>query len=83
MRSMRIRSQEWFLSAPEIQSTKTPTLIMMGDHDQYNLVPKMVDLFHLLPHGETAVIPGCGHVVLDCKEQFTITAVETFLDQRP
>jgi hypothetical protein len=26
-----------------------------------------------------AIIPGCGHVVLDCKGPFTIGAVEDFL----
>jgi pimeloyl-ACP methyl ester carboxylesterase len=66
----------------QIQSIKVPTLIIMGDHDQYNQIPKMVELFQLLPQGELAIIPGCGHVVLDCKAAFTITAVETFLDQQ-
>jgi hypothetical protein len=32
-----------------------------------------------LPDGELAIIPGCGHVVLDCKGQFTIGAVTDFL----
>jgi hypothetical protein len=41
----------------------------------------MVELFQLLPKRELAVIPGCGHVVLDCKGPFTISAVEAFLDQ--
>lgn len=71
-----------YVTDKQIQSIKAPTLIIMGDHDQYNLIPKMAELFHLLPQGEMAVIPGCGHVVLDCKGQFTIAAVETFLDQR-
>ncbi|MGA7710212.1 MAG: alpha/beta hydrolase, partial [Acidobacteriaceae bacterium] len=59
-----------------------PTLIIMGDHDPYNQIPKMVELYQLLPVGELAIIPGCGHVVLACKGQFTITAVKTFLDQQ-
>lgn len=70
-----------YVTDEQIQSIKVPTLIMMGDHDQYNQIPKMVELFQLLPRGELAVIPGCGHVVLACKGQFTIAAVETFLDQ--
>lgn len=70
-----------YVTDEQIQSIKVPTLIIMGDHDQYNQIPKMVELFQLLPRGELAIIPGCGHVVLDCKGQLTITAVEAFLDQ--
>ena len=71
-----------YVTDEQIRSIKVPTLIIMGDHDQYNQIPKMVELYQLLPRGELAVIPGCGHVVLACKGQFTITAVKTFLDQQ-
>jgi len=70
-----------YVTDEQIQSIKIPTLIVAGDHDPYNQIPKFVELFQLLPKGELAIIPGCGHVVLDCKGQFTITAVEAFLDQ--
>lgn len=70
-----------YVTDQQIQSIQVPTLIIMGDHDQYNQVPKMVELFQLLPKGELAVIPGCGHVVLECKGPFTISAVEAFLDR--
>ena len=71
-----------YVTDEQIQSIKIPTLIVAGDHDPYNQIPKFVELFQLLPKGELAIIPGCGHVVLDCKGQFTITAVEAFLDQQ-
>src|ERR1700733_6932213 len=70
-----------YVTDEQIQSIRIPTLIVAGDHDPYNQIPKFVELFQLLPKGELAIIPGCGHVVLDCKGQFTITAVEAFLDQ--
>jgi pimeloyl-ACP methyl ester carboxylesterase len=70
-----------YVTDEQIQSIKVPTLIVAGDHDPYNQIPKFVELFQLLPKGELAIIPGCGHVVLDCKGQFTITAVEAFLNQ--
>lgn len=70
-----------YVTDEQIQSIKVPTLIIMGDHDQYNQIPKMVELFQLLPKGEFAIVPGCGHVVLACKGQFTISVVDTFLDQ--
>jgi pimeloyl-ACP methyl ester carboxylesterase len=70
-----------YVTDEQIQSIKIPTLIVAGDHDPYNQIPKFVELFQLLPKGELAIIPGCGHVVLDCKGAFTITAVGAFLDQ--
>jgi pimeloyl-ACP methyl ester carboxylesterase len=70
-----------YVTDEQIQSIKIPTMIVAGDHDPYNQIPKFVELFQLLPKGELAIIPGCGHVVLDCKGQFTITAVAAFLDQ--
>ncbi len=69
-----------YVTDDQIQSIRIPTLIIAGDHDPYNQIPKFVELFQLLPKGELAIIPGCGHVVLECKGQFTISAVKTFLD---
>jgi pimeloyl-ACP methyl ester carboxylesterase len=71
-----------YVTDQQIQSIQVPTLIMMGDHDPYNQIPRMVELFQLLPKGELAIIPGCGHVVLDCNPQVTITAVKGFLDRQ-
>ncbi len=71
-----------YVSDEQIQSIKSSTLIVAGDHDPYNQIPRFVELFQLLPKGELAIIPGCGHVVLDCKGAFTISAVKTFLDQK-
>jgi pimeloyl-ACP methyl ester carboxylesterase len=68
-----------YVTDAQIRSIKAPTLIIAGDHDPYNQTVKFVELYHLLPDGELAIIPGCGHVVLDCKGQFTIQAVEDFL----
>jgi pimeloyl-ACP methyl ester carboxylesterase len=70
-----------YLTDAQIRSLQMPTLIIVGDHDQYNQIPKSVELYQLLPHGELAIIPGCGHVVLACKGPFTIAAIEPFLDQ--
>jgi pimeloyl-ACP methyl ester carboxylesterase len=70
-----------YVTDAQIRSIKVPALVIAGDHDPYNQTEKFVELFQLLPNGELAIIPGCGHVVLDCKGPFTITAVETFLDK--
>jgi len=71
-----------YVTDEQIRSIKAPTLIVAGDHDPYNQIAKFVELFQLLPNGELAAIPGCGHVVLDCKGQFTIAAVAAFLDKQ-
>lgn len=71
-----------YVTDEQIRSIKAPTLIVAGDHDPYNQTAKFVELFQLLPNGELAMIPGCGHVVLDCKGQFTIAAVSAFLDKQ-
>jgi pimeloyl-ACP methyl ester carboxylesterase len=71
-----------YVTDEQIRSIKAPALIVAGDHDPYNQTAKFVELFQLLPNGELAVIPGCGHVVLDCKGQFTIAAVAAFLNKQ-
>jgi pimeloyl-ACP methyl ester carboxylesterase len=71
-----------YVTDEQIRSIKVPTLIVAGDHDSYNQIAKVVELFQLLPNGELAIIPGCGHVVLDCKGQFTIAAVAAFLNKQ-
>jgi pimeloyl-ACP methyl ester carboxylesterase len=68
-----------YVTDAQIRSIKAPTLIIAGDHDPYNQTEKMVEIYRLLPDGELAIIPGCGHVVLACKGPFTIGAVADFL----
>jgi pimeloyl-ACP methyl ester carboxylesterase len=70
-----------YVTGEQIHSIKIPTLIIAGDHDPYNQTTTFVELFQLLPDGELAIIPGCGHVVLACKGAFTISAVAAFLDK--
>ncbi len=72
----------FYVKQQQIRSIAIPTLIMAGDHDQYNSLGSMVDVFHLLPKGELAFIPGCNHVVLDCKPKLVISIVTSFLDQQ-
>jgi pimeloyl-ACP methyl ester carboxylesterase len=82
-----IRELEQMYRAPtyvkqkEVQSISIPTLIMAGDQDYYNSLPGIVETYHLLPKGQLALIPGCGHVVLDCKPDLVISIVTTFLDE--
>jgi pimeloyl-ACP methyl ester carboxylesterase len=71
-----------FVKQEEIRAIQAPTLIMAGDHDYYNRADHMVDIYRLLPKGQLALIPGCGHVVLACKADFVIGIAAGFLDER-
>jgi pimeloyl-ACP methyl ester carboxylesterase len=70
-----------YVTDEQVRSIKSPTMIVAGDHDPYNQTVKFVELYQLLPQGQLAVIPGCGHVVLDCKAHLTIEMVKEFMGQ--
>lgn len=63
----------------EIKSIALSTLIMAGDRDDYTRLDHFLEIYHLLPKGQLALIPGCGHVVLDCKPKLVIQIVSDFL----
>jgi pimeloyl-ACP methyl ester carboxylesterase len=71
-----------FVQQEEIRAIQAPTLIMAGDRDYYNRADHMVDVYRLLPKGQLALIPGCNHVVLDCKPDLVIGIASAFLDER-
>jgi pimeloyl-ACP methyl ester carboxylesterase len=70
-----------FVKEEEVRSIQAPTLIMAGDHDYYNRADHLLDIYRLLPKGQLAMIPGCGHVVLACKPDLVIGIAGSFLDQ--
>ena len=70
-----------FVKQEEVRSIQAPTLIMAGDRDEYNRPDHLIDIYHLLPRGQLAFIPGCGHVVLDCKAGLVIGIAASFLDE--
>jgi pimeloyl-ACP methyl ester carboxylesterase len=80
-RLIKLWSGPVYVTDDQIRSLKLPVMVAYGDHDPYNQIPKAVELYQLLPDGQLAIIPGCGHVVLDCKGPFTIEAVKEFFDQ--
>jgi pimeloyl-ACP methyl ester carboxylesterase len=70
-----------YVKQEEVRKISIPTLILAGDRDYYNRLDGLIDIYHLLPKGQLAFIPGCGHVVLDCKPKLVISIVESFLDE--
>ena len=65
----------------EIKSIAIPTLIMAGDRDDYTRLDHFIDIYRLLPKGQLSFIPGCGHVVLNCKPALVIHIVSNFLQE--
>lgn len=70
-----------FVKQEEIRAIQAPTLILSGDHDYYNRPDHLLDIYRMLPKGQLGFIPGCGHVVLDCKADLVIRMASSFLDQ--
>lgn len=53
-----------------------PTLILVGDRDQFCTVEEGVTAYHALKHGELAVLPGTGHVITPAMLESTIDFLE-------
>jgi pimeloyl-ACP methyl ester carboxylesterase len=70
-----------FVKQEEIRNISAPTLLMVGDRDEFVSLKGMIDIYSLLPQSELAMIPGCGHVVLSCKPGLVIAIAGSFLDQ--
>jgi pimeloyl-ACP methyl ester carboxylesterase len=47
--------------ADELSRISTPTLVAVGDRDEFQPVREAVELYHHLPDAEQAVIPGMDH----------------------
>lgn len=65
----------------KIHAIQIPTLIAAGDQDDYTKMEHFVEIYHLLPHGELAIVPGCGHTVFKCNPSLMLDLIEHFLQQ--
>ena len=50
-------------SEDDLKNIKVPTLIVWGDRDQFLPVENAVELYHLIPNAQLAVIPNADHFV--------------------
>jgi len=64
----------------KVKLIQCPTLIAAGDRDPVG-AENFAQIYHLLPHAELAIVPGCGHVVFNCNPNLMIELVEHFLQQ--
>jgi pimeloyl-ACP methyl ester carboxylesterase len=81
MRLAKLEGVPSIIADPQIRSIEAPTLLIAGDRDPYNQTAKFLEIYHLLPHGNMMIVPGCGHLVLYREPKLTIAAVEEFLDK--
>ena len=63
----------------KIQAIQSPTLIAAGDQDMYTKLEHFVEIYHLFPHAELAIVPGCGHTVFMCNPSLMLELVMHFL----
>ncbi|GAB3131213.1 alpha/beta fold hydrolase [Tsukamurella serpentis] len=60
-----------------IAPTPRPTLVMWGDQDRILPASHLLNVHPLMPHAETVMIPGVGHMPqLECTPEFTALLTE-------
>lgn len=50
------------LTRADVERITTPTLVVIGDRDEFVPVEEGVRLYRWLPNAELAILPGCGHM---------------------
>jgi pimeloyl-ACP methyl ester carboxylesterase len=50
-------------TTPDLAAITAPTLIIVGDHDEFCSVEEGVRAYRALAEGELAVVPNTGHII--------------------
>jgi len=75
----RMHREEPTLTAADLATVRTPTLVMVADDDEPR-VEHTYELFNSLPDAQLAVVPGTGHGFLVEKPELCNTMISEFLD---
>ena len=67
------------VSDEAIHSINAPTLVVSSDRDVMRL-EGAVELFHLLPHAQLAILPGTEHMAIPSRTSVLMPMIERFLD---
>lgn len=67
-------------SQEELESLKTPILIVLGDHD-FARLEHAVEAFRRIPSAELAVIPDASHFALSSEQERVLPVIEHFLNK--
>jgi pimeloyl-ACP methyl ester carboxylesterase len=60
-------------------SIACPTLIAGGDRDEYIRTEHFVEVFRLIPAARLSIVPGCGHLILECRPDLVEGIILPFL----
>jgi pimeloyl-ACP methyl ester carboxylesterase len=66
------------LEPRDLRGVSCPTLVVVGDRDQFVPVFHAEQLHRQLPDGQLFVVPGCGHVVTTLRPQLFAEACRLF-----
>jgi pimeloyl-ACP methyl ester carboxylesterase len=66
-------------SLDDLRKITAPTLIILGDRDQFIPIEYAVELYQLIPNAELAVVPNADHFVLTNGDLFANLVVEFLL----
>lgn len=68
-----------FLSTETFRKIHSPTLVMVGDGDEYFSPESTLVAHRAIANSRLAIIPGCGHVILDCNFSAVWESLKPFL----
>jgi pimeloyl-ACP methyl ester carboxylesterase len=71
-----------FVSREKIAGLHKQVLLIGGDRDNYIRTEHFVEVYHLLPDAALTIVPGCGHVVLECNPGLMRAVIPPFLDAK-
>lgn len=77
---VRTASQEPALTVAQLSTIELPVLVMSGDDDGVAL-SHTVELYHALPQGQLAVLPGTSHAVFMEKPGLVNEMILAFLGE--
>lgn len=67
------------ISKPTFEKIKCPVLIMSGDSDYYSRPEQVIAAHSYIANSQASLIPGCGHVILDCNFPAVWESMKPFL----
>ena len=76
---VKMWKQREYISREQVRSIRCPALIAGGDRDQYVNTEHFVEIYHLLPKGQLAIVPESGHTVFNSKPAVMIKLIRDFL----
>jgi pimeloyl-ACP methyl ester carboxylesterase len=68
-----------YVSEETFKKIKCPVLIMSGDGDEFSSPERCIAAHRFIPDSRLSIIPGCGHVILNCNFPAVWESMKIFL----